>query len=167
MKGFIYRRFKEQSMLIARYTVGQELRHEFTIKVEAWWQEFISNISHSRLNYFQSEDSMWWCSRLRSTILAKILASSGAVAAAAAARRTLAAPAFCIRLAWWMACLPPGIVNCTWMRKRKKYSRVSSSFSIERTSNTRNRRVSNMPSTPEEEQMQHMPWVQMMDSLAW
>jgi hypothetical protein len=49
---------------------------------------------------------------LRSTILANILASRGAVAAAAAARRTRAAPAFCIRLAWCIACRPPGIVNC-------------------------------------------------------
>jgi len=49
---------------------------------------------------------------LRSTILAKILASSGAVAAAAAARRTRAAPALCMRLAWCKACRPPGMVNC-------------------------------------------------------
>jgi hypothetical protein len=62
---------------------------------------------------FQSDGSMWWRSRLRSTILANILASSGAVAAAAAARRTRAAPAFCMRLAWCTACRPPGIVNCS------------------------------------------------------
>lgn len=48
---------------------------------------------------------------MRSTIFAKILASRGAFAAAAAARRTLGAPAFCIRVTWCTACRPPGMVN--------------------------------------------------------
>lgn len=62
-------------------------------------------------NYSIDFSSVWWCSRLRSTILAKILASRGAFAAAAAARRTLGAPAFCIRVTWCTACRPPGMVN--------------------------------------------------------
>lgn len=61
---------------------------------------------------YSSVCSIWWYSRLRRTILAKIFASSGAVAAAAAPRRTLGAPKLCMRLAWCMACRPPGIVNC-------------------------------------------------------
>lgn len=60
----------------------------------------------------QIECSIWWCSRLRRTILAKILASIGADAAAAAPRRTLAAPTLCKRVAWCTACRPPGMENC-------------------------------------------------------
>lgn len=59
-----------------------------------------------------TEVSVWWCSRFRSTIFAKILASIGAVADAAAARRTRGAPVFCKRPTWWNACRPPGTVNC-------------------------------------------------------
>lgn len=57
------------------------------------------------------EVSVWWCSRFRSTILANIFASRGALAAAAAARRTRGAAVFCKRDTWWSACLPPGMVN--------------------------------------------------------
>lgn len=76
--------------------------------------------------------SIWWYSRLRRTILAKIFASSGAVAAAAAPRRTLAAPAFCMRLAWCPACRPPGIVNCNWKISHTRNVRIQTEYMNEK-----------------------------------
>lgn len=106
-----------------------------------------------------NEGSIWWCSRLRSTILAKILAWSGAVAAAAAARRTRAAPALCMRLAWCIACRPPGMVNCNYHIHPIKSSgrKYGNNNEIKQLGAGTYKSESQHATLPAEEQMQHMP----------